>query len=122
MMAGMSEINALDFKNDEKEIVELLTSERNLLWVFQGYYQQCISQGQSLKTIEDYKQLNSDDFDKFCITCQFSSMTPITPTSSSSVNTNKPTTSSAVRDFHKGTKRDMNLFPTLKDPAKWDSF
>ena len=49
-------------------------------------------------------------------------MTPVTPTSSSSINTNKPTTSSAVRDFHKGTKRDMNLFPTLRDPAKWDSF
>ena len=31
MMTGMSEINVLDFKNDEGDIVELLTSERNLL-------------------------------------------------------------------------------------------
>ena len=50
------------------------------------------------------------------------SITPMTPTSSTSVNPNKPSTSSAVRDFLKGTKRDMNLFPSLKDPAKWDSF
>ena len=122
MMAGMSEINVLDFKNDEGDIFELLTSERNLLWVSQGYYQQCVNQGQSFKSTEDYKQLNSDDFNEFHITCQFSSMTPVTPTSSTPTTSSKPSTSSAVRDFHKGTKRDMNLFPTLRDPAKWDSF
>ena len=43
MMAGISEINVLDFKNNEGNIVELLTLERNFLWVFQGYYQQYIS-------------------------------------------------------------------------------
>ena len=68
MMAGMSEINVLDFKNDEGDIVELITSEHNILWVFQRYFQQCISQGQSFKSTEDYKEINSDDFDDFCIT------------------------------------------------------
>ena len=48
MMVGMNEINALNFKNDEGNIVELLASECNLIWVFQGYYQQSISRDQSL--------------------------------------------------------------------------
>ena len=122
MMADRSEINGLDFVNYKGNIVELLTSERNLLQVFQQYYQKYVTRGQSFRSMEDYQQLNCDDFDDFCITCQLPSIMPTILTSSSSINPSKPSTYSAVRDFHKGTKKDMNMFPTLKHPEKWDSF
>ena len=69
--AERSEINALDFKNDEGDIVEFLTAERNILWVFQQYFEYCINQGQSFKSTEDYKQMDCEDFDEFRITGKF---------------------------------------------------
>ena len=90
--------------------------------ILQQYYQQYVTGGQSFRSMENYQQLNCDDFDDFCITCQLPSMTPTTPTFSSSIISSNPSTYSAVRDFHKGTKRDMNMFPILKHPAKLVSF
>ena len=47
MMADKNEINALDFKNDKRNIIKLLTAERSLIQIFQKYYQQCVIKGQS---------------------------------------------------------------------------
>ena len=63
--------------------------------------------------------MNYDDFCEFRITYNLPSSTPPIKTSNPSI---KPSTPSALRDFLKGTKCDMTLFPILKDAAKWDSF
>lgn len=115
------EITALDFKDNNGNIVELKVFEVAELRLFREHFYHCINQGQSFATTEDHKTLEHDEFDMFHITHTMQPVeTPSTPTASSSSAT--PSTSFQLRDFLKGTKQDMNLFPVLKDPAKWDTF
>ena len=119
MGLSLERIEALNFRNTQGKLVELKIFEKSTLELFLKYCDKCITEGNPLRTTDDIKRLNYDDFCEFRITYNLPSSTPSITTSNPSI---KPSTPSALRDFLKGTKRDMTLFPILKDAAKWDSF
>ena len=104
-LVGLSdqEIKALDFKNNEGDIVELKIFEISKLYFSQEYFKRCKSEGHVFKTTEDFKSLEYDNFMEFCITYNIPSA--MVATTSSSNTSSKPTTSSSLRDFMKDTKR-----------------
>ena len=100
-------IEALNFRNTQGKLVELKIFEKSTLELFLKYCDKCITEGNPLRTTDNIKRLNYDDFCEFCITYNLPSSTPSIATSNPSI---KPSTPSALRDFLKGTKRDMTLF------------
>ena len=71
---------------------------------------------------DGWELLTSDDFDKFRISDDFLLYGTTQSSSSTATTVSAPRKPDLVKEFMKGTRRDMNLFPTLTDDKLWDKY
>ena len=118
-----SEVKALDFKDAAGDVIELKTYDLAKVRIFREFYYSCKQAGRTFNIIGDWECITREEYDKFRATA------PNTSPPNASTNTgNHPTgnqlssSSTLAKEFIRGVKRDMTLFPILKDTAKWDSY
>ena len=67
-------IESLSFKDSKAKVIELRSFEISTLDLFLKYCAKCVNEGNPLRTTEDVKLLNYEDFCEFCITCNIPSL------------------------------------------------
>ena len=75
-------VEALSFKDTKGKVIKFRSFEISLLDLFLKYCVKCINEGNPLRTTEDVKMLNYEDFCEFQIMYNIPSLTPDISTSS----------------------------------------
>jgi hypothetical protein len=96
--------------------------EIGLLKTFRAYIYYRDSIGETLDSNDKWLAISLEDFQRFRVSKEWFAISEnpgITVSSSSSVSSSSR---DSVYDFKQGIKRDVSLFPTLKQDKQWDSW
>ena len=117
-----STVHDIFYKVGSKKI-ELTAGHRNLLVIVSHYNMARRKNGATFRVL-DWLTVDQDHFDEFRLDYDANDYLPSASTNASgatTVTTSLPT-SDPLRDFNRGIKRDVLLFPELKDNKQWDSW
>jgi hypothetical protein len=109
-----STLEALSYKDADSKVIPLGKGDIGLIKTFHAYIYYKDAIGETIDNLDKWTALTLDDFQQFLVSKEWFSISENPGKAMPSSTSGNHTSRDAVSNFKRGIKRDISLFPTLK--------